>query len=141
MKLPSPEPGLVISYSYLWHREHTAGADEGRKDRPAVIVFRVEGDRRGDVVVTVLPITHAPPAHPSRAIEISPAVKRHLGLDDARSWVVVSEGNRFLWPGYDLRPRSDGGYTYGFLPPRLFDRIRDAFVTFNEASRRTVLRD
>jgi hypothetical protein len=25
MPIPTPEPGLVISYAYLWHIEHEAG--------------------------------------------------------------------------------------------------------------------
>jgi hypothetical protein len=31
----------------------------------------------------------------------------------------------FTWPGYDLRPikGKDGRIDYGFLPPKLFDRI------------------
>jgi hypothetical protein len=32
MRLPTPEPGLVIGYSYLWAREHGAGREEGVKD-------------------------------------------------------------------------------------------------------------
>jgi len=49
-------------------------------------------------------------------------VTQHLGLDDARSWIVVTEGNEFLWPGYDLcnLPHSER-YDYGFLPPRFFN--------------------
>jgi len=39
MAIPTPEPGLVISYAYLWHREHRVGREEGHKDRPSVIVF------------------------------------------------------------------------------------------------------
>jgi len=35
MALPDPQPGLVISYSYLWHHEHRAGREEGLKSRPA----------------------------------------------------------------------------------------------------------
>jgi hypothetical protein len=133
MSIPTPEAGLVISYSYLWHREHQAGRDEGRKDRPAVIVLAVDSDPHGPVV-TVLPITHAPPSEPGRAVEIPPALKRHLGLDEARSWVVVSEGNEFLWPGYDLRkvPGTDT-YQYGFLAPRFFDRVIKAFVACHRA--------
>ncbi len=45
--------------------------------------------------------------------------QRRLGLDDERSWVVLSEGNRFLWPGPDLRPaRPEAAATiaYGQLP-------------------------
>ena len=32
MALPTPTPGLVICYSYLWTSEHHAGRDEGRKN-------------------------------------------------------------------------------------------------------------
>jgi hypothetical protein len=42
MPIPTPEPGLVISYAYLWYHEHEAGQREGRKDRPSVIVLSVE---------------------------------------------------------------------------------------------------
>jgi len=61
MPLPTPEPGLVISYSYLWHHEHQAGREEGRKDRPSVIVLAVEQRANDTTVVVVLPITHTPP--------------------------------------------------------------------------------
>jgi hypothetical protein len=30
MAIATPEAGLVISYPYLWHREHQAGQEEGR---------------------------------------------------------------------------------------------------------------
>lgn len=62
------------------------------------------------------------------AVEIPLAIKRHLGLDDARSWIVVAEGNALMWPGYDLRRVSGTErYDYGFLPPRFFDRVIGAF--------------
>src|ERR1700730_15738065 len=100
MPIPTPEPGLVISYAYLWHYEHEAGRQEGRKDRPSVIVLAVEREDDDTTIVTVLPITHSPPADPADAVEIPTAVKRHLGLDGHRSWIVVNEGNEFVWPGY-----------------------------------------
>src|SRR6202171_5014183 len=102
MPIPTPEPGLVISYAYLWHPAHEAGREEGRKDRPSVIVLAVERPANDTTVVVVLPITHAPPTVPASAVEIPAAVKRHLGLDDERSWIVVAEGNEFDWPAYDL---------------------------------------
>jgi hypothetical protein len=135
MALPPPEPGLVINYAYLWHDEHEAGREEGRKDRPSVIVLCVERGEERQTVVTVLPITHRKPDDANAAVEIPIAVKRHLGLDDDASWVVVAEGNEFVWPGYDLRQRPDGSYGFGFLPPRLFSRIRDAFVALHNAGR------
>ena len=135
MAVPSPEPGLVINYAYLWHYEHRAGQEEGRKDRPTVIVLCVEGSKKGETIVTVLPITHQKPIDPKTAVELPLAVKRHLGLDAEPSWVVVAEGNEFAWPGYDLRRRPSGGFEFGFLPPRLFNRIRNTFVALHRAGR------
>jgi hypothetical protein len=125
MPLPEPLPGLVISYRYLWHREHRAGRDEGLKDRPCVIVLSVKpagGDR---ATVRVVPVTHSRPDDPSVALELPPAVKRHLGLDGERSWVILDEVNEFGWPGFDLWPvlGTRDRFTYGLLPPRLFDLI------------------
>ena len=139
MPIPNPEPGLVLSYAYLWHHEHQAGREEGQKDRPSVIVLAIEREADGVIVVTVLPITHSPPRDPAAAIEIPLPVKRHLGLDDDPSWVIVDEGNEFLWPGYDLRklPHSDC-YDYGFLPPRFYNQVLEAFVNWYRTNRRRV---
>jgi hypothetical protein len=91
-----------------------------------------EGDDA--TIVTVLPITHVAPVDPKTAVEIPQPVKKHLGLDEARSWIVIAEGNEFVWPGYDLRkiPKTDS-YEFGFLPPRLFNQVRDAFVAYHRA--------
>jgi hypothetical protein len=87
----------------------------------------------------VLPITHTAPADQNSAVEIPSPVKHHLGLDEDRSWVVVAEGNEFLWPGFDLRRRSDSErYEYGFIPPRLFRRILEAFVLGHQSGRNRV---
>ena len=128
MAIPAPEPGLVISYAYLWDREAQDGQEEGRKDRPCVIALAVQRRQDGGTWVTVLPVTHSPPRDAASAVEIPHAVKRQLGLDDARSWIVVSEGDRFVWPGYDLRKARGGErYDYGFLPPRFFASVLTAF--------------
>ncbi len=130
MSVPTPIPGLVICYSYLWAREHKKGAEEGLKSRPAAIVAArqvVEGRE----VVTVVPITHTPPTDPGDAIEIPPAIKAHLGLDDLPSWVMVTETNEFLWPGVDLRPVpgiKPNRFDYGMLPPRFFAHLRDKIL-------------
>ena len=125
---PAPEVGLVISYSFLWSEEAQQGQVEGRKDRPCAIVMAVETDERDagrPYQIAVVPITHVPHGNPEVAIEIPAAVKRHLGLDEDRSWIVVDEFNTFTWPGYDLRPikKKEGRIDYGFLPPKLFDQI------------------
>ena len=134
MPLPEPQRGLVISYAYLWHHEHRAGMEEGRKDRPCVIVLAVNRTEYG-MVVTVVPITHAPPSKPASALEIPAAVKQHLRLDGQRSWIILDEGNRFVWPGYDLRPVpvTPDRYDYGFLPPRLFATLVERFKTVWQA--------
>jgi hypothetical protein len=99
-----------------------------------VIVLAVERPANDMTVVVVLPITHAPPADLTAAVEIPAPVKRHLGLDDERSWIVVAEGNEFDWPGYDIRKigRSDR-YDYGFLPPRFFKQVIEAFAAWHRA--------
>lgn len=130
MSLPIPRPGLVISYSYLWWREHGEGAEEGRKGRPCAIVAArqvVEGRE----IVTVVPVTHTPPMNPLDAVEIPAALKAHLGLDEFPSWIVVTETNDFLWPGPDLQPISDtqpARFAYGMLPPRFFAHIRERLL-------------
>jgi hypothetical protein len=96
--VPVPEPGLVISYSYLWHSKYRQEREEGVKDRPCAIIL-VAGDDGGRMVVTVVPVMQNPPQDRSDAVEISLAVKRRLGLDESRSWAVVSEVNRFCLAG------------------------------------------
>jgi hypothetical protein len=139
MPIPTPEPGLVISYAYVWDHEAREGQDEGQKDRPCVIALAVERRQDGETLVTVLPVTHRRPTDPAAAVEIPGAVKRHLGLDDDRSWVVVSEGDQFVWPGYDLRkvPRRNR-YDYGYLPPRFFKDVLQAFLEWHRAHKATL---
>jgi hypothetical protein len=138
---PEPAPGLVIRYSYLWAEEHKRGREEGVKDRPcAVILVAVSDD--DERVVTVLPISHAPPVDPALAVEIPPSVKRRLRLDDERSWVVLIEANRFIWPGPDLRPSRPGDSAsvgYGLLPFALFEEIRTKFIAAIRAKRARVV--
>ncbi len=125
MSLPRPEPGLVIPYGYLWRYEYRKGQEEGRKTRPCVIVLTAQSQTDGSIRVTVAPVTHTPPDHADRGIEIPQNVKRALKLDDARSWVVLDEVNQFTWPGYDIRPvaGTKNRFSYGFIPPKLFDGI------------------
>lgn len=130
MSLPPPTPGLVISYSYLWWREHGEGEEAGRKNRPCAIVAARQ-ILEGREVVTVVPITHTPPTDPLDAVEIPAALKKHLGLDDFPSWVIVTETNDFLWPGPDLQPvpgTQPTRFDYGMLPPRFFTHIRDRIL-------------
>jgi hypothetical protein len=126
LSFPQPVPGLVIRYSYLWQSEHLRGQEEGVKDRPCAVIL-VTSNVGESKTVTVLPITHTPPTNPELAVEIPQATKRRLGLDDERSWIVLTEANRFNWPGPDLRFAKYGDVNsacYGLLPHELFKQVK-----------------
>jgi hypothetical protein len=128
--LPDPIPGLVLQYAYLWHDQHRKGLEESTKDRPCVVVLSV-AQTDGGTVVTVAPITHSPPRFAGEAVEIPRVTKQRLGLDEERSWIVLTEVNRFRWPGPDLRPVPGAGkgvYHYGVLPPSLFAQVRTGIL-------------
>jgi hypothetical protein len=134
---PKPQPGLVIRYSFLWRAQAARGQDEGEKDRPCAVVLTTANDE-GDTVVIVLPITHTPPRQPDLAVEIPASTKKRLGLDGERSWIVVTDANRFIWPGPDLRPRVPGdasSVAYGLLPAKLFIEVRDRLAAAIAARR------
>jgi len=138
--LPDPKPGLVIRYDYLWMHEAAAGRDQG-KTRPACLVAADSAVLPRYVVL--LPITHTPPAGGTVGIEIPARVSQALGLDDAPNWVIVSEHNIDEWPNAGLSPlpsRPDV-FSCGFVPPRLFARIRACFLELARSKKsRTVHR-
>lgn len=126
----TPEPADVISYAYLWHREAVVGQEEGLKDRPVVVVV-AQQIVSGRTQLFVVPVTHSQPAQGSHAIEMPQSVKRHLGLDADRSWMIVSELNSFLWSGPDVRPAlhgATGSPLYGPIPEWLFERVKAAVL-------------
>ncbi len=134
MSLPNPAPGLVICYSYLWHEQHQAGAEEGRKARPCAIVVATTDDD-GDTKVYVAPITHSRPDD-EHAVELPSGAKRRLGLDDQPSWIVTRELNRFIWPGYDLRPIARDKpdvFAWGFLPVETFAAVKRGIALHQRA--------
>lgn len=137
MTLPKPEPGLVIRYSYLWHAESLEGREEGSKDRPCALVLATTS-KGGSTIVTVLPITHSKPPAAELGLEIPGVVKRRLGLDGERSWIIYSELNRFTWPGPDLRrlpDRDDSTVAYGMLPPGMFSVLQQRFFAAYKAQK------
>lgn len=128
MAVPSPEPGLVVHFNYLWSREFDRGRTEARYPRPCAVVVSYRRAADNTVIVMLAPITHAPPMPGDRAVELPQAVKAQLGLDDQRSWIMVDEVNESPWPGFDLQTDSRGRYACGMVPPRLFRRVRDEML-------------
>lgn len=142
MTWPAPQPGLVIRYSYLWHREAVSGQEEGSKDRPCAVVLAIQ-DEDNRTRVYALPITHSPPAADADAVEIPAAVKARLGLDGERSWVVLDEANLFNWPGPDLQflpGKGPESTAYGFLPPGFFRVVRDRFLAADRNRKSAVVK-
>jgi hypothetical protein len=132
-----PEPADVLSYAYLWHREAIAGQEEGLKDRPVVVVV-AQQIVRGRIQLVVVPVTHSPPQRAEDAVEIPANVKKQLGLDADRSWVVTDEINLFIWPGPDVRPTKegrDGSPIYGAVPPQLLEMIKASLLGHAEKRR------
>ena len=132
MSLPRPEPGLVIRYSYLWLNEHREGREEGVKDRPCAVILATR-DQDGDIRTLVVPVTHSAPRRGEDALELPAILKRTLGLDAERTWVVVSESNFFTWPGPDLRrvgDRDDRSVVYGSLPPKFFAELKRSWLAY-----------
>lgn len=141
MTFPTPKPGLVIRYSFLWSHDHDVGADEAAKDRPCAIVVASRRDADGGVMVIVAQITHAAPQDPTASIPIPSSTCRDLGLDSGNHWLRLDELNRFVWPGYDLRtiPGQAGVYAYGMLPKALFERLREGILARQQARAGRVL--
>ena len=76
------------------------------------------------------------------SIEFPARAKHALGLDDAPSWVVVSEHNVDEWPNPGLFPVPDrpGVLAYGFIPPGLFAQIKARFLALAREKRSEALR-
>jgi hypothetical protein len=138
--LPEPKAGLVIRYGYVWSREAARGRDQG-KDRPACLVAASDSTTMPRFVV-ILPVTRTAPAGDTVGIEIPPPVRQALALDDAPSWVIVSEHNVDEWPNAGLAPvpGRPGIFSYGFVPPGLFAQIKARFLELSEQGRGTGVR-
>ena len=140
MAFPDPKPGLIVRYDYLWSHEAAAGRDQG-KDRPTCLVAASDSLAAPRYVV-LLPITHSPPNAGTEGVEIPAKVKQALGLDDAPSWVIVSEHNVDEWPnaGVSPIPGKPSIFSYGFIPPGLFAQIKARFLELARQSKSRSIR-
>jgi hypothetical protein len=101
-------------------------------------VLAVQRQEDGERIVTVAPITHRPPGDANDGVELPLAVKRRLGLDDQRSWIIATEVNRFLWPGPDWRPISPNHpneFAFGGLPNKLMHQLIDRISELHRKGR------
>jgi hypothetical protein len=115
----APANGLVISYYYLWAREHDRHEDAGRKARPACVQIIVARGDKG-TVVALFPITSQPPRAERTAIEIPEIEARRIGLTTP-SWIMVDE-----WNLDDLArsPHLADTRPLGTLSPAFMQRVR-----------------
>jgi len=116
-----PINGLVISYNYLWAREHDRREEAGRKARPVCLQIIVAEAERG-TMVALFPITSQPP-RPERAALVIPEFEaRRLGLTTP-SWVIVDE-----WNLDDLAksPHIADTQPIGKMSPGFMKRVRAA---------------
>jgi hypothetical protein len=133
-----PPPGSIIHCAYLWADEHEAGREEGRKDRPALVLALAVSTEAHETHVLVLAVTHMPPRDRRDAIPFPEAEKRRHGLDDIPAWIVTTEGNLFVWPGPDMRPipgRPTSTRIYGQVSSALLQRLARAYRGNRERQR------
>lgn len=136
-----PQIGLVIRHAYLWWNDARKGREEGMKDRPCVIVHLRQNEYQ-ETETFIAPITHTPPTVPEKAIKIPSATKKRLGLDEAASWVITTEVNRFVWPGPDVRMVPGGALAYGYIPAAMTaDVIRHIKANTRDRSLLVIGRD
>jgi hypothetical protein len=116
-----PANGLVISYNYLWAREHDHHEETGRKARPACVQIIIADGANG-TVVALFPITSQPPQPERTALAIPETDARRIGLT-VPSWIIVDE-----WNLDDLAksPHIADARPIGSLSPAFMKRVRGA---------------
>ncbi len=125
----------MIRDALLWSDERREDLEAARKDRPAVLVIACKPTDGSGIVV---PITQREPEDRTVGSDIPAGICRHVGLDDRRQRVIVSEGNAFVWPGPDLRfirDRDPPSVTDGTVPRRFFALVRAHMETRIRARR------
>lgn len=138
MNLPPPQRGSVIRYAYLWADEDAVGREQGRKDRPVLVLGASVDNRTRTTRLLVLAITHSPTADPHDAIPVPREVESRLGLDELSAWIVTTEANAFTWPGPDIRPIPGCRPTtvlYGRVPDGLLRQAARSFLANRQRQR------
>jgi hypothetical protein len=139
---PEPELGQIIRFDYLWSDEARRGRTEGAKERPCAVIVARQRETDGRQRVLLAPITHSAPATGDPAIELLARFSDVTGLDDGRSWLVLSELNIVDWSDPGIVPAKPGTWLVGVLPKGIARRAVDMAAAIGRAGRlRTVKRD
>jgi len=139
--LPTPEPGLIVQYSYVFRSRSRNVGDSG-KARPCLIVavFPDRGEPERTLVL-YLPISHSPPRPEEEAVEIPANACFAAGLDGARQWILTGEGNLDTWPeDIFTLPTRPGLFHYGFMPPAFFRQVQTHFKQLYAEKKYNVVR-
>ena len=119
----TPQPGMIIRYSFAWETEEK---DSENKTRPAMILVALASGR-----VLVLPITHSEPRYGQDALEIPDNLKQQLDLDEERSWIHFDSANIFTWMGYDVVPSA----AYPMVPRWFYEQVAKQYLEIAKAGR------
>lgn len=128
MERPAPQYGHVVRFEYLWRAEEHDGHADGAKFRPCAVVVALEPKGDEPQRVMVCAITHTEPRPPSVGIEIPPEANQVAGLDEDRSWVIVSEVNKVQWSSRRFSRTNYGKWEYGVLPQEVMNAVRRAIA-------------
>ena len=137
----TPERGSVIRYSYLWADENARGREEGRKDRPALVLALSIKEADGNIEVLVLAVTHTPPTNAADAVAFPQDIKRHLGLDEHCPGSSRRKQCLHL-AGPDIRPvpgRTPPTVIYGRVPDGLLRQVARSYFANRKKQRSRLL--
>jgi hypothetical protein len=86
--------------------------------------------------------THETSVSSPHSRDTQPRFGQAIGLDDVRSWVIVSEHNIDEWPNAGLSPvpGKPGVFGYGFIPPGLFAQIKARFLELARQNKSSAVR-
>lgn len=126
---PLPRIGDILTYIFLFDAE-TKYRDEGVKERPCM-VYSVNAETR---LIKVLPLTTKGERY-AGTIALPQDVAQKANLRYPTS-VVITEGNKFTWVGFDLRPLiSSDSNLVGRMPPGFTAKLMNAAKNVKEIDR------
>ena len=125
MKKPDPEVGQIVKFDYLWRAERLQGRVDGAKDRPCAVVLARRQQDDGSFIVLLAPITHSAPEASTVSIAIPSQSSKATGLDNAQSWLILSEVNLVPWSDAGIVPAHKSQWLYGYLPRKVATRATE----------------